>query len=171
MVYFSLGVIICGKTVTGISSMDLCVFCVILEIVTSLCCFVSAHLGILSLCFLREVQRYLYSPASYHCPLFWDLSATSKKNSWCYISQHFYWPAELWPVLCSLCADDHYINAGMNCLGLQYRLAFFKAVYMLFDADFYVKADDDIYLRPGKIATFFSICVSVRDWLQNFFQQ
>jgi hypothetical protein len=22
---------------------------------------------------------------------------------------------------------------------------------MLFDADFYVKADDDIYLRPGKI--------------------
>jgi hypothetical protein len=73
MVYFSLGVIICGKTVTGISSMDLCVFCVILEIVTNLCCFVSAHLGILSLCYFREVQRYLYLPASYHCPLFWDL--------------------------------------------------------------------------------------------------
>ena len=30
-----------------------------------------------------------------------------------------------------------------------HRLAFFKAAYLLFDADFYVKADDDIYLRPG----------------------
>ena len=29
------------------------------------------------------------------------------------------------------------------------RLAFFKAAYALFDSDFYVKADDDIYLRPG----------------------
>lgn len=32
------------------------------------------------------------------------------------------------------------------------RLAFFKASYALFDSEFYVKADDDIYLRPG---TFF----------------
>lgn len=31
-----------------------------------------------------------------------------------------------------------------------YRLAFFKAAYALFDAEFYVKADDDIYLRPGE---------------------
>lgn len=30
-----------------------------------------------------------------------------------------------------------------------YRLAYFKAAYQLFDADYYVKADDDIYLRPG----------------------
>lgn len=31
------------------------------------------------------------------------------------------------------------------------RLAFFKAAYDMFDADFYVKADDAIYLRPGKV--------------------
>ncbi|KAI3809602.1 hypothetical protein L1987_19197 [Smallanthus sonchifolius] len=32
---------------------------------------------------------------------------------------------------------------------LPYKtLAFFKAAYALFDSDFYVKADDDIYLRP-----------------------
>ena len=30
------------------------------------------------------------------------------------------------------------------------RLAYFKAAYALFDAEFYVKADDDIYLRPGE---------------------
>lgn len=35
----------------------------------------------------------------------------------------------------------------------QKTLAFFKAVYILFDADFYVKADDDIYLRPDRLAT------------------
>lgn len=29
------------------------------------------------------------------------------------------------------------------------RLAFLKAAYALFDSEFYVKADDDIYLRPG----------------------
>uniref|UniRef100_A0A0D9YPB1 Hexosyltransferase n=1 Tax=Oryza glumipatula TaxID=40148 RepID=A0A0D9YPB1_9ORYZ len=28
-------------------------------------------------------------------------------------------------------------------------LAFFKAAYDMFEADFYVKADDAIYLRPG----------------------
>ena len=32
---------------------------------------------------------------------------------------------------------------------MSYRLAFFKAAYALFDSEFYVKADDDIYLRPG----------------------
>uniref|UniRef100_A0A453P9Q3 Hexosyltransferase n=2 Tax=Aegilops tauschii subsp. strangulata TaxID=200361 RepID=A0A453P9Q3_AEGTS len=38
---------------------------------------------------------------------------------------------------------------------LPYKtLAFFKAAYALFDSDFYVKADDDIYLRPDK----FSFC-------------
>ena len=31
------------------------------------------------------------------------------------------------------------------------RLAFFKTAYHMFDAEFYVKADDDIYLRPGKV--------------------
>ncbi|KAG5120312.1 hypothetical protein JHK82_034732 [Glycine max] len=34
-------------------------------------------------------------------------------------------------------------------LVIYYRLAFFKAAYALFEADFCVKADDDIYLRPG----------------------
>lgn len=29
------------------------------------------------------------------------------------------------------------------------RLIFFKAAFELFEADYYVKADDDIYLRPG----------------------
>eukprot|EP01018_Ginkgo_biloba_P000174 Gb_40832 [translate_table: standard] len=37
---------------------------------------------------------------------------------------------------------------------LPYKtLAFFKAAFNLFDADFYVKADDDIYLRPDRLAT------------------
>ncbi|KAG5254908.1 beta-1,3-galactosyltransferase [Salix suchowensis] len=36
--------------------------------------------------------------------------------------------------------------------GLQ-RLAFFKAAYALFDSEFYVKADDDIYLRPDRLST------------------
>ncbi|KAL7215311.1 hypothetical protein ACSBR1_027475 [Camellia fascicularis] len=33
------------------------------------------------------------------------------------------------------------------------RLAFFKAAFELFEADYYVKADDDIYLRPDRLAT------------------
>lgn len=36
---------------------------------------------------------------------------------------------------------------------LPYKtLAFFKAAYALYDADFYVKADDDIYLRPDRLS-------------------
>lgn len=36
---------------------------------------------------------------------------------------------------------------------LPYKtLAYFKAAYALFDADFYVKADDDIYLRPDRLS-------------------
>ncbi|CAA6672933.1 unnamed protein product [Spirodela intermedia] len=36
---------------------------------------------------------------------------------------------------------------------LPYKtLAFFKAAYQLFDAKFYVKADDDIYLRPDRLS-------------------
>ncbi|ONK58370.1 uncharacterized protein A4U43_C09F11550 [Asparagus officinalis] len=31
-------------------------------------------------------------------------------------------------------------------------LAFFKAAYALYDSDFYVKADDDIYLRPDRLS-------------------
>lgn len=37
---------------------------------------------------------------------------------------------------------------------LPYKtLAFFKAAFELFEADYYVKADDDIYLRPDRLAT------------------
>ncbi|GLT25566.1 hypothetical protein SLA2020_006880 [Shorea laevis] len=32
-------------------------------------------------------------------------------------------------------------------------LAYFKAAFKLFEADYYVKADDDIYLRPDRLAT------------------
>eukprot|EP00268_Persea_americana_P050655 TRINITY_DN5525_c0_g1_i2.p1 TRINITY_DN5525_c0_g1~~TRINITY_DN5525_c0_g1_i2.p1 ORF type:complete len:288 (+),score=52.24 TRINITY_DN5525_c0_g1_i2:393-1256(+) len=36
---------------------------------------------------------------------------------------------------------------------LPYKtIAFFKAAYALFDSDFYVKADDDIYLRPDRLS-------------------
>ncbi|KAK6157331.1 hypothetical protein DH2020_011579 [Rehmannia glutinosa] len=36
---------------------------------------------------------------------------------------------------------------------LPYKtLAFFKAAYALYDCDFYVKADDDIYLRPDRLS-------------------
>ncbi|CAA7036856.1 unnamed protein product [Microthlaspi erraticum] len=39
-------------------------------------------------------------------------------------------------------------------LRLPYKtLAFFKAAYKLFEADYYVKADDDIYLRPDRLGT------------------
>ncbi|KFK35710.1 hypothetical protein AALP_AA4G027000 [Arabis alpina] len=36
---------------------------------------------------------------------------------------------------------------------LPYKtLAFFKAAYVLYDSEFYVKADDDIYLRPDRLS-------------------
>ncbi|XP_059292698.1 probable beta-1,3-galactosyltransferase 14 isoform X1 [Lycium ferocissimum] len=36
---------------------------------------------------------------------------------------------------------------------LPYKtLAFFKAAYALYDSEFYVKADDDIYLRPDRLS-------------------
>lgn len=36
---------------------------------------------------------------------------------------------------------------------LPYKtLAFFKAAYALFDSEFYVKADDDIYLKPDRLS-------------------
>ncbi|KAF9587766.1 hypothetical protein IFM89_005498 [Coptis chinensis] len=39
---------------------------------------------------------------------------------------------------------------------LPYKtLAFFKAAYALFDSEFYVKADDDIYLRPDRLSLLF----------------
>ncbi|KAJ7544754.1 hypothetical protein O6H91_09G091700 [Diphasiastrum complanatum] len=46
------------------------------------------------------------------------------------------------------------IDVEEEYLKLPYKtLAYFKAVFQLFDADFYVKADDDIYLRPDRLAT------------------
>jgi len=38
----------------------------------------------------------------------------------------------------------------------MHRLAFFRTAYALFKADFYVKADDDIYLRPDRLAVLLS---------------
>lgn len=39
-------------------------------------------------------------------------------------------------------------------LKLKYKtLAYFEAAFQLFEADYYVKADDDIYLRPDRLAT------------------
>ncbi|KAH7657501.1 Glycosyl transferase family 31 protein [Dioscorea alata] len=48
--------------------------------------------------------------------------------------------------------DFLFIDAEEEYLKLpQKTLAFFKAAYSLFDAEFYVKADDDIYLRPDRL--------------------
>ncbi|CAN1293500.1 Probable beta-1,3-galactosyltransferase 12 [Linum perenne] len=35
----------------------------------------------------------------------------------------------------------------------DFLLTFFKAAYKHFEAEYYVKADDDIYLRPGPVIT------------------
>ncbi|KAL6538311.1 hypothetical protein OROGR_012299 [Orobanche gracilis] len=37
-------------------------------------------------------------------------------------------------------------------LDIEEDLAFFKAAYALYESDFYVKADDDIYLRPDRLS-------------------
>ncbi|XP_042519589.1 probable beta-1,3-galactosyltransferase 12 [Macadamia integrifolia] len=50
--------------------------------------------------------------------------------------------------------DFMLIDIEEEYLKLPYKtLAFFKAAYDLFEADYYVKADDDIYLRPDRLAT------------------
>ncbi|CAN6443819.1 unnamed protein product [Victoria cruziana] len=43
------------------------------------------------------------------------------------------------------------IEEGYNNLPHK-TLAFFRSAYGLYDADFYVKADDDIYLRPDRLS-------------------
>ncbi|BBG95089.1 Galactosyltransferase family protein [Prunus dulcis] len=46
------------------------------------------------------------------------------------------------------------IDVNEEYLNLPWKtLAFFKAAFQLFEADYYVKADDDIYLRPDRLAT------------------
>jgi hypothetical protein len=45
---------------------------------------------------------------------------------------------------------DYSVSVQDADLFLCFRLAYFKAAYALYDSDFYVKADDDIYLRPGE---------------------
>uniref|UniRef100_A0A1D1XFV3 Hexosyltransferase n=1 Tax=Anthurium amnicola TaxID=1678845 RepID=A0A1D1XFV3_9ARAE len=46
------------------------------------------------------------------------------------------------------------IDVEEEYLKLPYKtLAFFKAAFVLFEAEFYIKADDDIYLRPDRLAT------------------
>ncbi|CAL9117853.1 unnamed protein product [Musa textilis] len=50
--------------------------------------------------------------------------------------------------------DFMFVDADEDNYKLPYKtVAFFKAAFNLFDADFYVKADDDIYLRPDRLAT------------------
>ncbi|KAG6674358.1 hypothetical protein I3842_15G037900 [Carya illinoinensis] len=50
--------------------------------------------------------------------------------------------------------DFMFIDLEEEYLKLPYKsLAFFKAAFELFDADYYVKADDAIYLRPDRLAT------------------
>ncbi|XP_078428235.1 putative beta-1,3-galactosyltransferase 14 [Wolffia australiana] len=49
--------------------------------------------------------------------------------------------------------DFMLINIEERYSNLPYKtLAFFKAAYHLYDAKFYVKADDDIYLRPDRLS-------------------
>ncbi|PQQ08589.1 putative beta-1 3-galactosyltransferase 12 [Prunus yedoensis var. nudiflora] len=46
------------------------------------------------------------------------------------------------------------IDVNEEYLNLPWKtLAFFKAAFQLFEADYYVKVDDDIYLRPDRLAT------------------
>uniref|UniRef100_A0A2P2JHR4 Hexosyltransferase n=1 Tax=Rhizophora mucronata TaxID=61149 RepID=A0A2P2JHR4_RHIMU len=50
--------------------------------------------------------------------------------------------------------DFMLIDVEEQYLKLPYKtLEFFKAAFKLFEADYYVKADDDIYLRPDRLAT------------------
>ncbi|XVF35338.1 hypothetical protein REPUB_Repub18cG0137000 [Reevesia pubescens] len=50
--------------------------------------------------------------------------------------------------------DFMLLDVEEEYLKLPYKtLAFFKAAFKLFEADYYVKADDDIYLRPDRLAT------------------
>ncbi|KAL6619593.1 hypothetical protein ACP70R_034732 [Stipagrostis hirtigluma subsp. patula] len=48
--------------------------------------------------------------------------------------------------------DFLFIDAEEDTKPPLKMLAFFKAAYHMFDAEFYVKADDDIYLRPDRLA-------------------
>ncbi|KAG8067435.1 hypothetical protein GUJ93_ZPchr0005g15252 [Zizania palustris] len=48
--------------------------------------------------------------------------------------------------------DFLFIDAEEDTKPPQKMLAFFKAAYDMFDAEFYVKADDAIYLRPDRLA-------------------
>lgn len=48
--------------------------------------------------------------------------------------------------------DFLFIDADEDTNPPQKMLAFFKAAYHMFNAEFYVKADDDIYLRPDRLA-------------------
>ncbi|OVA01313.1 Glycosyl transferase [Macleaya cordata] len=46
------------------------------------------------------------------------------------------------------------IDVEEEYVRLPYKtLAFFRAAFELFEADYYVKADDDIYLRPDRLST------------------
>ncbi|KAH0990159.1 hypothetical protein GBA52_001642 [Prunus armeniaca] len=59
------------------------------------------------------------------------------------------------------------IDVNEEYLNLPWKtLAFFKAAFQLFEADYYVKADDDIYLRPGILLRMFSNeDVTIGSWM------
>lgn len=66
------------------------------------------------------------------------------------------------PFLCYLVEVAHKVTRWCFFSPSFCRLAFFKAAYELFEADYYVKADDDIYLRPGNHWFYpSSLCISV----------
>ncbi|CAD6334363.1 unnamed protein product [Miscanthus lutarioriparius] len=48
--------------------------------------------------------------------------------------------------------DFLFIDADEDTKPPQKMLAFFKAAYHMFNAEFYVKANDDIYMRPDRLA-------------------
>ena len=50
--------------------------------------------------------------------------------------------------------DFMLIDVWEECLNLSHKtLAFFKAAFKPFDVDYYVKANDDIYLHPDELST------------------
>ena len=69
---------------------------------------------------------------------------------------------KLYSVVCTLV----FLPVNLHLINLIYpfcwpcdRLAYFKAAYEMFDAEFYVKADDSIYLRPGKVTRYQNCCL------------
>ena len=54
---------------------------------------------------------------------------------------------------------DRCLNGYCAC-----RLEYFKTIFLLYDADFYVKADDDIYLQTGAVCPCFRLISFMNDY-------